>query len=231
MVLIVKHVVNEGAGIIGDFLKRKGYEFTTVDLEKGDRLPASFSSFEAVIVMGGPMGVYEEDKYPFLVEEDRLIKEAVSNDIPFLGVCLGSQLLAKACGAKVRSGACTEIGYFDIDLTPEGKRDPLFSGIPSSIKVFQWHNDTFDVPEGEALLATAEKCRNQAIRVGKRAYGLQFHIESTPEMVKTWLGEDLSSLNDYLRSRAEKIIKEAGGIYTQMLPYYERIIENFFSII
>ena len=230
MVLIVKHVISEDAGLFGDFLRERGYEFATVELEKGESLPASFSSFNAVILMGGPMGVYEEDKFPFLAEEDRLIKEAVEKDVPIFGVCLGAQLLAKACGANVHSAACTEIGYFDVSLTAEGKQDPLFSGVPPSIKVFQWHNDTFDIPDGGVLLATAEKCRNQAFKIGKTAYGLQFHIESTPEMVKSWLSDDLSSSDASIRERAEKIIKEADGVYASMLPYYQRIIDNFLSI-
>ncbi len=230
MILVVKHVVSEDAGLIGDLLRERGCKASTVELEKGDSLPASLSPFNAVVFMGGPMGVYDEERYPFLIEEDKLIKEAVSNGIPFLGVCLGAQLLAKACGARVHSAACSEIGYFDISITPEGKGDPIFSGVPPSIKVFQWHNDTFDIPAGGVLLATAEECRNQAFKIGKNAYGLQFHIESTPEMVSLWLNEDLSNPDPTIKERAEKIISEADKVYNAMLSYYKLIIENFLSI-
>jgi GMP synthase (glutamine-hydrolysing) len=135
--------------------------------------------------MGGPMGAYETDKYPFLTEECRLLRELAHRNCPVLGICLGSQLLAKALGADVFPGHGPEIGFGFVELTRAGKQDPLFATVGSSIPVFHWHGDTFDLPEGAVLLASNKEYAQQAFRFGSCAYGLQFHVEPDTE---TWSG-------------------------------------------
>ena len=135
------------------------------------------------------MNVDETEKYPFLAAEIEWIRQAVAARLPVLGICLGSQLLAKACGAKVFSNPVKEIGWYVIQVTPEGEDDPLFGDCGRSIEVFQWHGDTFDLPPGAVHLAQSPLCKHQAFRVGESAYGLQFHMEMTAAMVDDWLAE------------------------------------------
>ena len=125
-----------------------------------------------------------------------------------MGICLGAQLLAKAAGAKVKKDSRGEIGFFNVEFTKKSHDDPLFSGLGKSMKVFQWHNDSFNIPEGGVLLAEAKECKNQAFKVGGCAYGLQFHIESTPEMIKKWLYNNLSGNNFNKRKMAKGIISK-----------------------
>ena len=136
---------------------------------------------EGLVVMGGPMGVYETDKYPFLAHECRLIAELIRRERPVLGVCLGAQLLARALGARVFPGHGPEIGFGSVELTKEGKEDPLFGPSGPSFPVFHWHGDTFELPEGATLLASSTQYPHQAFRFGDYAYALQFHIEPDPD--------------------------------------------------
>ncbi|MCX5804027.1 MAG: type 1 glutamine amidotransferase [Proteobacteria bacterium] len=186
-IVIIKHVEREGAGLLEDFFKNDGWELEFVELEKGDRLPEHLDGVAGIILLGGPMNVYQEDGHPFLKDEDRLITRSLVEEIPILGICLGAQLLAKACDARVEKATQKEIGWYPAELTDKGKKDLLFRGIQERIMVFQWHEDTLEVPQGGVLLAHGEACKNQAFRIGNNAYGLQFHIEVTEEMVGSWM--------------------------------------------
>ncbi|MDD5492945.1 MAG: type 1 glutamine amidotransferase [bacterium] len=194
-IVVVKHVENEGPGSIGDFFRNSAWELRTIELFKGEPLPDDLSKVAAVVVMGGPMNVYEEDKHLFLKEENIFIKKVVEQEIPYLGICLGSQLLAKACGAAIIKAPQKEVGWYNVALTLEAAHDPFLQGINGPLDVFQWHEDTFTIPEGGVLLATAETCRNQAFRCGKNAYGLQFHVEVTTDMIWSWVKADESLPN------------------------------------
>jgi GMP synthase-like glutamine amidotransferase len=139
--------------------------------------------------MGGPMGVYEVDRHPFLRQEIKAIRRFIDAGKPVLGVCLGAQLTAAALGADVYPNKKKEIGWYPIDLTPEGKKDPLFADFNKRETVFQWHGDTFDLPPGAVPLAESPLCRNQAFRWGDKVYGLQFHIEVSIAMIRDWLAQ------------------------------------------
>jgi len=133
------------------------------------------------------MNVYEEDRYPFLREEDLFIKEAIQRGKAILGICLGAQLIAKALGAKVFKAPVKEIGWYDVSLTKIGSQDPLFSCLPKTFPVFQWHEDTFEIPKSGKLIATSSPVSHQAFRYGEKVYGLQFHLEVTEEMIQEWI--------------------------------------------
>ena len=189
MILIIKHIDIEGPGTLGDFLIKKGEPFRVVELGAGEKFSKDLKGIKAVVVLGGPMNVYEEDKYPFLKEENTFIQRILKAEIPYFGICLGSQLLAKAAGARVVPSPVKEIGWYNIALTPDGKNDPFFQGFREDEDIYHWHGDMFEIPEGGALLASGTGCPHQAFRVGKNAYGIQFHVEVTDRSIKEWCDE------------------------------------------
>ncbi|OGP89586.1 MAG: hypothetical protein A2156_13840 [Deltaproteobacteria bacterium RBG_16_48_10] len=187
-VLIVKHAEIEGPGVIEEYLKQGKIPYQILNLESDVRFPR-LDDLTHIILLGGPMNVYEEDRYPFLKYEDLFIKEAIQRGKRILGICLGAQLIAKALGAKVYKSPVKEIGWYDLSLTEEGVRDPLFAAFPKTFSVFQWHGDTFDLPNAAKLITTSRPVQNQAFRYGENAYGLQFHLEITEEMIQEWMKE------------------------------------------
>ena len=207
--LVLQHMAIEGPGTLAPYLEARGWTIETVALYAGARPPEDARGYQAVIVMGGPMGVYDEAAYPFLRAEQHFLRCAMAQDVPLLGICLGSQLLAKALGARVYRNAQKEIGWYTVDLTPAGAADPLFAGLPLSLPVFQWHSDAFDLPAGAIPLASSPLCAHQAFRYGDRVYGLLFHLELTPAMIHTWIEtfqDELLSLHGTINP--ERIVAE-----------------------
>jgi GMP synthase (glutamine-hydrolysing) len=188
-VLALLHVPHEGIGTIGDALGRVEIPVDVVELFREQPREFHPSLHDGLIVMGGPMNVDETDRYPYLADEVRWIRQAIEADRPVLGVCLGSQLLAKALGARVYPNPVKEIGWYDVELTDAAKGDQLLAECSRTETVFLWHGDTFDLPAGAVQLARSQQCENQAFRFGPAAYGLQFHLEVTPEIISSWLGE------------------------------------------
>jgi GMP synthase (glutamine-hydrolysing) len=189
-VLIVQNVTSECPGTIEDHLRTGNIPCTIIDLEQGQSLP-DIRSFSHIVIMGGPMAVYEMDRTPYLKDEALFIKKAVHAHKHVLGVCLGAQMLAHVLGARVYPGGAKEIGWYDVTLTEEGIRDGCMAGLAvdggRTAQVFQWHGDTFDLPQGAECLASSALYPNQAFRYGDRVYALQFHIEVTPGIVDGWL--------------------------------------------
>ncbi|HEY2762242.1 MAG TPA: hypothetical protein VGI75_15895 [Pirellulales bacterium] len=186
-VWVVRHVPHEGLGTIADALRRCEVPWTTIDAFAGTLPHFNPSDVSGLIVMGGPMNVDQVDRYAFLADEVRWLQQAVDASLPVLGVCLGSQLLAKALGRRVYANRVKEIGWYDIELLPAAAADLLLKEIPQQTAIFQWHGDTFDLPAGSVQLARSPQCENQAFRFGDRAYGLQFHMEVTREIIDDWL--------------------------------------------
>jgi GMP synthase (glutamine-hydrolysing) len=184
--LIIKHIENEGPGLIEYCLKQEKIPYQILNLNPRVRFP-KLEDMTHIVLLGGPMNVYEEDRYPFLKDEDLFIKEAIQRGKAILGICLGAQLIAKALGAKVFKAPVKEIGWYDVSLTKRGSQDPLFSGLPTKFSVFQWHEDTFEIPNGGKLIATSSPISHQAFRYGERVYGLQFHLEVTEKMIQEWI--------------------------------------------
>jgi GMP synthase (glutamine-hydrolysing) len=182
--LALQHIACEPPAAYEDELRSRGMDLFRVELDEGEPLP-DWREFGGIVVMGGPMGAYEETDHPWLAAEKQLLREAVSADVPVWGVCLGSQLLAAALGARVYRGETPEVGVLPVELTPAAAQDPVFDGSPASFPTLQWHADTFELPPGATLLAGSPMYPHQAFRVG-RSYGLQFHIEVPLELATAW---------------------------------------------
>src|SRR6266508_1905717 len=174
MLTIIQNDPEVPLGAFAGYLAEAGVPFRLVPAYAGDHLP-ELNTVSAVIVLGGAMGVHDGHHYPFLAEVKAFIGESVRGGIPFLGICLGGQLLADVLGGVVTSNACGEKGTLTVRLSPEGKDDPLFAEVAEELVTFQWHNDCFALPNGAVALASSAVCPGQAFRFGTNAYGLQLH--------------------------------------------------------
>jgi GMP synthase (glutamine-hydrolysing) len=229
-VLIIKHIEIEGPGLIEDCFKGERIPYQILNLESGIHLPGP-DDFKGVVILGGPMNVYEEDRYSFLREEYLFIKEVIQRGKAIVGICLGAQLIAKALGAKVTKAPVKEIGWFDVSLTKAGSHDPLFSRLPETFSVFQWHEDTFDLPSAGKLIATSNPVPHQAFRYGENAYGLQFHLEVTEEMIRKWMKtyeEDFNGFQTPLLPKL-KILSETERRIGAFKKRGMRFFKNFFT--
>jgi GMP synthase (glutamine-hydrolysing) len=184
-VLSIAHQPDAASGVFGDAVRERGHELDEWLISSDPDPPAPVESYDAVLVFGGAMHVDQEERHGWLREENALLQRFLADGVPTFGVCLGGQLVAKALGAPVRRMPSPEIGWFDVDLTPEAADDPVFAGLPERFTAFQWHSYHFELPEGGFALARNDRCL-QGFRVG-RAWGIQFHPEVTPEDLAEWL--------------------------------------------
>lgn len=230
--LVLQHHPVETPGIFAEILAERGLATRTVRPDLGQPVPSDPGAFAGVIAMGGPMGVYEEDKYPWLREEDRLLKVAISRDQPTLGICLGSQLIAKAAGARVAPGPEKEIGWYPLTPAMDARADSLFAGFPKTFDAFEWHGDIFDLPPGAVSLANSARYPHQAFRIGRRVYGLLFHLEVTARMVRAMTDtfrEEIAPLGD--PSRVDAILADLDHRTAPLNAHARRLFESFLSLI
>lgn len=184
-ILVLQHIACEPPGAYADAMRQRGAELHAVELDEGEPLP-DWREFDAMVVMGGPMGACDDAEHPWLVAERECIAAAVGAAKPFFGACLGSQLLAASLGGRVYTGDAPEVGVLDVELTEAGLGDPVFCDLPRSFPTLQWHSDSFELPAGAVGLASSPAYANQAFRVGSSAYAVQFHLEVTSEMAAEW---------------------------------------------
>jgi GMP synthase (glutamine-hydrolysing) len=222
-VLLVQNTTMEGSGFLGDLLKEDGFNIHSVHA-KHEKLPEKENSL--VVILGAPESA--NDNLPYLQEEQKLIKKSVENNTPVLGICLGSQLIAKTFGGRVYRGPKKEIGFFN-DLIPE-TNSSLFSGFDNPFTVFHWHGDTFDLPKGAIRLAHSEIYHNQAFQF-KCAVGLQFHLEVNEEMVNLWLDRTEDKLQNISYIDPEKIRSDIDEnisiVKTNMKNFYNNFKSSF----
>lgn len=197
----LQHVPFEGLGCIGSWVKEKEYKLSVTRFYEGEVLPL-INEFDMLIVMGGPMGVYDDEKYSWMQAEKEFIKKAIDHKKIVLGICLGAQLIASSLGARVFPNKVREIGWLPITFSEERILIDLFGTKIKSPTVFQWHGDTFDLPDGAKLLASSKACPNQAFMHGNRVLGLQFHLEVTNESCEAMLkhGTDELIHSEYVQS-------------------------------
>ena len=194
-ILLAQNIARESGGLVEDVLKEKNIEFDIANLDEGDKFPNPIN-YSAIFVFGGPDSANEQT--PKMKNELKMIKEAINAGVPYFGVCLGMQTLVKAIGGEVYKNPIKEIGwkdpegkYFEIELTNEGKKDLIFKELNSPLKIFQLHGEAVNLRNGMTLLAEGKYCKNQAVKVGDTAYGLQCHLELNEPMFERWIREDM----------------------------------------
>jgi GMP synthase-like glutamine amidotransferase len=189
-ILVLQHIALEDPGYLKDLMQADGWQLTQIELDEGETIPEDLSGYDAMLCMGGPMDTWMEDEYPWLVEEKRRIHEwVVDMRKPYLGFCLGCQLLGEVLGGKVVQSEPPEIGVLDIDMSAAAKSDPLFEEYPTTIKAVQWHSYEVQGLESNpdvTVLASSDNTRYQIFRYSDNAYAVQFHIEVRSDTVMQW---------------------------------------------
>lgn len=185
-ILVFQHLDIEHPGVFRDFFKEDGIAWDIVELDQSEQIP-ELNNYDALWVMGGPMDVWQENEYPWLIQEKAAIKKAVTElNMPYLGICLGHQLLVASLGGEVALGE-SEVGVMPVQLTETGRNSELFNELPSELETLQWHSaEVKTLPEGFVSLAYSNKCQHQALAYGNNAFSTQFHVEITKDTVPEW---------------------------------------------
>jgi GMP synthase (glutamine-hydrolysing) len=227
-ILALQNCEIEGFGLYERHLAACQMDYEVIHAYRGRPLPP-FQEFDAIFVGGTPISAYAAHGHPFLQAEIAYLERALSAEKPCLGICCGAQILALILGAQVERCKHSEIGGYRVRLTPAGHTDPLLNGFPPRFSVFQWHSDTFKVPDGAELLVEGELCRNQLFRQGN-VVGLQFHVEVTRREAATWADAYAGELVEVGKSRDE-IIADCRRQLPEMAALAERLLDNYLGII
>lgn len=215
-IIVFQHSANKILGTLNPTIKERGLNIRYINFDRSPDESPSLDKYDGLVILGGNMAVYEADIYKHIKVELRLIEEALKKDIPILGICLGSQLLAHVLGSTIRKADHKEIGWHDVELTPMGQADPLLDHFQKKEKLFQLHGDTFDIPTSAIHLARSELCNSQAFRYNK-AYGFQFHLEVDEAMILRWLSSQQNQAQYFSQCQLfdEQKIKEETKLYLE----------------
>ena len=223
-VLVIRHARTEGAGFFGLFLDQKHIPWHMICLDKGDVLPSDMANYSGLVMMGGPMSV--NDDLPWIAQELTLIRQAMAENLPVLGHCLGGQLISKALGAKVSANPVKEIGWGEVRASADAKAAQLF-GV-NTFESFHWHGETFELPEGAQHLLASQYCQNQAYRIGS-AIAFQCHIEMTEEMVNTWCENGADELSASSSSPAVQQAEQIQSNLAQRVAKLNQVATHVYS--
>jgi GMP synthase (glutamine-hydrolysing) len=231
--MIFQHVPWEPLGTLNPLLKEAGFRIRFVNFGRHPDTVPKLDGYNGLVILGGPMAVYEADKIPHLQVEMRLIEEALKKNIPILGICLGAQMLASVLGSQVRKAPQVELGWYDVHLTEEGKKDQLLSSFHPTEKIFQLHQDMFDPPKTAVHLAWSQLCPGQAFRYGEKVYGFQFHLEADRAMIMRWLNRPESK--NFIHQSAGIMVAEQMEVETNLyihrsLEVSQQIFKKFIEI-
>ncbi len=185
--LVLQHVATEPLGTLDPLFRKAAFRIRYVNFERHPEHAVDVARYDGLVVLGGPMAADETDRFPHLAAEREAIREAIDREIPVLGICLGAQLIAAALGGRTLRGAAPEKGWTEVAPTDAGRADPLLGYLDGGRHLFQWHDDTFSLPESAVHLARSADCEYQAFRVGESAYGLQFHLEADRALIERWV--------------------------------------------
>ena len=230
-ILVFQHVAAEPLGTRDPLIRRRGHRVKFVNFERQPEAKPRLDRYQGLIVLGGPMNVEERDARAHLQTEIEVIREALAQGKPVLGICLGAQLLAHALGGEVRRNAVSEIGWYELATTDAGRSDPVLAPLGAIAPIFQWHGYTFDLPAGATHLARTGTCENQAFRHGGNAYGFQFHLEMDKPLIERWLelpayrdeliaaglGRDADSIRADTFARIEAMQQRAHAVFNNFL--------------
>lgn len=179
---VLEHMDWGGLGVIGEWMQERGHTWTVTRVHAGEPFPG-IDDFDLLVILGGVMGVYEEEEHPWLISEKHWIRNVIESDKRILGICLGAQLIASSMGATVKKHEHSEIGWWPVTFTKTAQNHPFLQGINEIYTLFEFHYDTFDVPTNGVLLGGSQACKNQAFAIGDRVVGLQFHPEFNAQIV------------------------------------------------
>jgi GMP synthase (glutamine-hydrolysing) len=229
-VLVIEHGSSDPVGRLGEWLRAEGLELDIHDAGAGANIPADLDGYAGLLVMGGSMGANDDVGAPWLPAVRALLRAAVADEVPTLGVCLGGQLLAAANGGRVqRSPEDQEFGPQLIAKRTSAATDPLFAALPITPDVIQWHFDAITaLPPGAIQLASSPGCEQQAFRLGRLAWGLQFHIETTPEQVREWAAEDSAALEGYDLAR---ILSRSDAVHADIEEVWRPFAVSFAAVV
>jgi GMP synthase (glutamine-hydrolysing) len=226
-ILVFQHDPFEELGFFAEVLEKQGTPYRILRLFHGEMPAEDWAHVSALIILGGHFSASDENAFPFLRWEKRIIRAAIDDSVPTLGISLGAQLIASTLGAGVYAGPVKEIGWSPVSITAHGLVDSLLGYLPESATVFQWHGDGFELPPKAIRLASSPHFENQAFRLGKSVYGLQFHLEVTPRMIARWIDQHSKELAQAPYIIPDKILSDTQS-YAPTLKYYaEKFLSEF----
>jgi len=226
--LVLQHLNIEPPALIADCLINAGQIVEIVHIDKEETIPDALTGYAGLIVMGGPMSA--NDTSPFIKKEIALLQQAIAQDFPVLGICLGAQLLAKAACAEIYKADERELGWYDLYPMANAASDPLFSLLDGDIGVFQWHGETFTLPEGSALLASCPHVPHQAFRLGSCQYGLQFHVEVNEAIIGQWMDAGESERLHLGKDGIRKILTDSPKRLPLMQSFCDSMCINWLAL-
>ena len=232
-VLVIRNVSYETEGLLESLLRNEGLELTIVDFQQDAAVEPRLDGHAGLVVMGGPMGANDTDRYPSLLQVERLCAEAMEYSVPLVGVCLGAQIMAKVLGSEVYPNPVREVGWYDLATAEGASHDPLFSELEPHEVVLQWHGDTFDLPKDAVLLASSPDCINQAFRYGENGYAVQFHLEILESMIREWVRRDAARgwLGEKGRISASRILADTNTYMSRSEELGRRMYTRFARMI